>query len=227
MNEMINAEKLYKEIELFKKWADENYPDWSEENDNGDWVMEEQSHFREMCDAVMEIIKTRDPYEDDEIMANAVLFAIARDNECEQIISELAKHENWFELLAEKSICSKYINAEWQFAGHLNECVSCDRELYFQFVRSENEYTSRLALRSMSKIMPETAEKYAVEFWNRGKYPLGSFEDEYQKIMALSVLYETGSAKLEEYLNKALESDYIYLVKNAEDIINKRHKKFL
>ena len=75
---MINAEKLYKEIELFKKWADENYPDWSEENDNGDWVMEEHSHFREMCDAVMEIIKTRDPYEDDEIMANAVLFVVAR-----------------------------------------------------------------------------------------------------------------------------------------------------
>ena len=40
-------EKLYKEIHKFIRWADRNYPDWGEENDNGEWEFGYGSHFDE------------------------------------------------------------------------------------------------------------------------------------------------------------------------------------
>ena len=75
-----------------------------------------------------------------------------------------------------------------------------------------------MALQTMADISPDKAEEYAVLFWNRGKYEEGSYEDEYQKIMVLHVLYRIKSKKLEEYLDKAMLSSYIHLKNNAEEI---------
>ena len=61
-----------------------------------------------------------------------MLFVIARDNECEELVEEkLVLCRDWFELLAKKSIGSKYVNAEWQFEKHLGDCEGCDQELIF------------------------------------------------------------------------------------------------
>ena len=46
----------------------------------------------------------------------------------------------------------------------------------------------------------------------------GSSEDEYQKIMALHVLAKLNSPKLEAYLERAKQSDYKWLRKNAEEL---------
>ena len=70
----------------------------------------------------------------------------------------------------------------------------------------------------MAEINPEKAEEYAIRFWNRGKYPEGSYEDEYQKIMALHVLYTIGSDKLNEYREKAFVLPYKWLIANAESM---------
>ena len=64
------------------------------------------------------------------------------------------------------------------------------------------------------------AEEYAVKFWNRDKYPAGSYEDEYQKIMVLHVLNAVGSDLLAEYLNKAKSMPCKWLRENAEGIMN-------
>ena len=148
-----------------------------------------------------------------------MLFVIARDNECEELVEEkLVLCRDWFELLARKSIGSKYVNAEWQFAKHLGDCAGCDPELLFLFIKSEYEYTSRMALQTMAELKPEFAEHYAFEFCDRGKYPAGSLEDEYQKIMALHVLAKLNSPRLEAYLERAKQSDYKWLRKNAEEL---------
>lgn len=82
-----------------------------------------------------------------------MLFVIARDNECEELVEEkLVLCRDWFELLAKKSIGSKYVNAEWQFAKHLGDCEGCDPELIFSFIKSEYEYTSRMALWTMVEL---------------------------------------------------------------------------
>ena len=136
-----------------------------------------------------------------------MLFVIARDNECEELVEEkLVLRRDWFELLAKKSIGSKYVNAEWQFAKHLGDCEGCDPELIFSFIKSEYEYTSRMALWKM------------VDFWECGKDPGGAAEDEYQKSMALHVLAKLNSPRLEAYLERAKQSDYKWLRKNAEEL---------
>ncbi len=148
-----------------------------------------------------------------------MLFVIARDNESEILADELIKHKEWFELLAVKSAGSKYINAQWQFAKRLGKCDSC-KNLIYEFIESDNEYTSRMALKTMVEIDPEKAEEYSIKFWNRGRYPAGSYEDEYQKIMVLHVLHALGSDMLVEYLKKAKAMPYKWLRENAEEIMN-------
>lgn len=219
-------EELYREIEIFSKWAETYYPEWSEQNDNGEWEMGRDSHFYEMCDAAVNVINEHESSKADEKTIDSLLFVIARDNECEVIIDKLTLHKDWFELLAKKGIGSKYVNAEWQFAKYLGECKECDQNLIFAFIESDYEYTSRMALNTMADLRPDCAEEYAIRFWNRGKYPEGSYEDEYQKIMALRVLEKIQSTKLEEYLEKSLKSEYKWLKENAEEIVhNLLHKK--
>ena len=74
-----------------------------------------------------------------------------------------------------------------------------------------------MALRSLGKTCPEQAEQYAVKFFERNIYEA----DQYQKMMALEVLYETGSDKLVYYLQKAESSDSPYLKSIAADIRRK------
>lgn len=212
-------EELYREIEIFSKWAETNYPEWSENNDNGEWEMGLNSHYYEMCDAAVNVINEYESNKADEKTIDSLLFVVARDNECEIIVEKLTLHKDWYELLAKKSIGSKYVNAEWQFAKHLGECKECDQNLIFAFIESDYEYTSRMALNTMAELKPECAEEYAIRFWNRGKYPEGSYEDEYQKIMALTVLAKIKSKKVNEYLDKARILNYKWLIENAEKIV--------
>ena len=211
------AEKLYREIKAFTLWANNSFPEWDEEHDNGEWEIGVDNHFDEMVSAAAKVI-TNISFEDaDEFLIDAMLFAVARDNECEILADELLKHEGWFTHLAKRSLNSKYINAEWQFAKRVGKIEGC-RKLIYDFIESEHEYISRMALQTMADIDPEKAEEYAILFWNRGKYPQGSYEDEYQKIMALHVLHIIGSKMLKEYLNKELLTSYEYLMENAERI---------
>lgn len=209
--------KLYKEIELFKKWANKHYSECNEEHDNGEWELGVNSHYDEMVSAAREVITSIDFEDADENLIDAMLFVVARDNESEILADELLKHEGWFSLLATRSLDSKYINARWQFAKRVGE-VDCCKKLVYEFIKSDDEYTSRMALQTMADISPDKAEENAVLFWNRGKYEEGSYEDEYQKIMVLHVLYKIKSEKLEEYLDKAMLSSYEHLKNNAEEI---------
>ena len=95
------------------------------------------------------------------------------------------------------------------------------KELIFDFLSTGDEYTERMALESLAFIEPEQAEKYAILFWDRENYAEGSYEDEYQKIMALHVLYKVNAACLDKYLRLAEESNYHYLKMNAAEIREK------
>ncbi|MBQ5990101.1 MAG: hypothetical protein IJL67_11480 [Oscillospiraceae bacterium] len=212
---------LYKEISHFKKWAKKHYPQCDEEHDNGEWEMGYNSHFDEMCEAAISVIENYDASEADEKLIDALLYVTARDNEIEGIADELTKHGEWFRLLSKKSINSDYTNAKWQFAKRLSVCEYSDKELIFEFLDSDNEYTSRMSLMTLAEIYPGKAEEYALKFWHRNKYKTGTYEDEYQKIMVLHVLDKIKSDKLEEYLNLAANSDYVYLKENAETIRNR------
>ena len=218
---MYNEEKmLYREIRSFKRWAEKYFPDRDEENDNGEWEIGVDNQFDEMVNAALKVIENINSSGAGEDIIEALLFSIARDNECEKIADELLKHEEWFELLAKKSLDTKYINAQWQLAKRVGKFENC-KELIYKFIESENEYTSRISLQTLADIDPQKAEEYAIKFWNRRKYSEGSYEDEYQKIMSLHVLYNIGYEKLDEYREKALALPYKWLKANAEEMTGK------
>lgn len=212
---------LHVKVQLFQKWAKETHPDITEDNDNGEWCF--CSEFDDMFSSAMELIQKTPASLATDQMINDLLYAIARDNECEIIVQEAGKYNDWFSLLCRKSLQSPYTNAKWQFAKELKNHNNNDSliDLIFDFLSTEDEYTERMALESLAFIDPDQAEKYAIVFWNRGKYPKGSYEDEYQKIMALHVLHKVNSASLEKYLDIAEQSDYHYLKINAQEIREK------
>ena len=94
---------------------------WDEEHDNGEWEIGTDNHFDEMVSAAGEVISNTDFADADEVLIDAMLFAVARDNECEMLADELLKHEGWFTLLAKSSLGSEYVNAQWQFAKRIGE----------------------------------------------------------------------------------------------------------
>lgn len=211
--------KLHKCIAKFIKRANKDYPDWSESRDNGEWEID-LNEFDDMCDVIFDIIKTTSCDEASKQMLDDILFGIARDNECSRIVAMLLDYPEWYELLCKKVLSTDYINAKWQFAESLKDCSGKDeiRELIFDFLQVDNEYTQRLALQSLAYIYPDKAEEYAIDFWWRDKYKDDAYASEYQKIVVLHVLHIIHSAELEKYLDLADKSEYRYLKENAEEI---------
>ena len=212
------GKELHKKVQRFKKWAQTNHPERTEDNDNGEWCF--CTRFDEMYSAAVDMIKNYPASAADEQIIDDLLYAIARDNEAEIIIGILEDYNDWFALLCRACLSSPYTNAKWQFAKGLKNYSGNDdlKQLIFDFLAVDYEYTERMALKSLAAIDPQQAEKYAVDFWNRGKYAEGTYEIEYQRIMVLHVLYQIKSDSLEKYLQLAENSDYKYLKSNAEEI---------
>ena len=208
------GKELHTKVQMFKKWAETNFPDKTEDNDNGEWCF--CSEFDDMYYAAVDLIQNYPASAATESITRDLLYAIARDNESELIAQMTERYDDWFSLLCRESLRSPYTNAKWQFASRLGNYGGnyALHELIFEFLSTGDEYTERMALRSLASVYPEQAEEYAVKFWNRNIYE----HDEYQKIMALHVLYQIRSAHLDEYLEIAERSDYEYLRKNAAEI---------
>ena len=209
--------KLHVKVNAFKSWAKTYYPQITEENDNGEWCF--CYEFDEMISSALSIIEKCSVASATEQMIDDLLYAIARDNECEIIINELTDYNEWFALLCRHSLKTHYTNAKWQFVKNICNYDGNDNihELVYDFLTVEDEYTERMALKALADIYPEKAEKYAIDFWNRKKYK----NDEYQKMMALDVLYQIRSPKLYHCLETAEHSNYEYLKINAQRIREK------
>lgn len=191
---------LLNAVETFKTVAEMLFPNITEENDNGEWE-HELEEFDDMISAGIAVIQNLSVSEASEQTKDLLLYAIARDNECNNIIEEILNHSKWFAELCKKVLDTNYVNAKWQFAELLGKCDSDNsiNNLIFDFLSCGHEYTERMALKSLANIHPEKAEEYAILFWEREKYEC----NEYQKIMALYVLHKIKSPSLECYLRKS------------------------
>ena len=206
---------LHESVNQFKVWAKENYPHVTEDTDNGEWEIA-SLEFDDMCCNIVRVIEKVGCDEATEQMIDDILYGIARDNECGYIIDVLEDHPQWYSLLCRQCLKTNYTNAKWQFAESLKNYRGSDnlQAIIYDFLAVGDEYTERLALMSLAYIYPEAAEEYAIQFWNRNKYP----NNEYQKIMVLHVLYTIHSAKLPYYLSLAEQSNDKYLKQNAVEL---------
>lgn len=200
--------ELHKSVEAFKAFQKRYYPQITEENDNGEWEIG-LTQWDEMNSAYLKMIESGKPEAITDELLDDMLYVIARDNECSNLLIETLNYPDWFEPLCRRSIHTDYYNAKWQFAEQLGEYKGENdiKELLFSFIESGDEYTERMALWSMCRHFPKKAEEYAVKFWERNIYSA----DEYQKIMALSVLHQIKSPLLQEYIVRASQTEYRYL----------------
>ncbi|MBR4163171.1 MAG: hypothetical protein IKR11_06585 [Solobacterium sp.] len=56
------TEKLHLTVERFKIWADQNFPEYNEDHDNGEWEIG-SDEFDAMRDAALTVIRTNVPEE--------------------------------------------------------------------------------------------------------------------------------------------------------------------
>ena len=73
--------ELHLKVNAFKIWAKANYPEITEDNDNGEWCFGDE--FDEMIACALNIIQKNPASSATEQIINDLLYAIARDNEWE------------------------------------------------------------------------------------------------------------------------------------------------
>ena len=211
-----DVDTLHKYVEKFKGYQKKYYPHITEETDNGEWEIG-ADYWKEMNTAYLNIVEKYSAECATENLLNDMLYVIARDSECSDLLEETLDYPEWFEILCRNSINTNYYNAKWQFAEQLGsyEGDSDIKELLFYFIESGEEYIERMALKSLCRHFPERVEEYALKFWNRNIYR----DDEYQKIMALYALHEVKSPLLKEYIARAYETEYTYLKGWADEYL--------
>jgi HEAT repeat protein len=196
---------LHSEVEKFKAWA-AIYP---RANEYGEWECAYEN-WPDLYAAALHVLEISKPEAWSEEISNDLLYAMARDNECEILIDKLAEIPSVLFELAKMAIHSQDPDAKWQLADRLGSLNSRQAEaetLLLGFVVDENEYVRRRALLSLGTLKSTKAEKFAVKAWDSNH--------EYQRMAALSVLEAISSAKLPEYIEKAMQDGREHLVHSA------------
>lgn len=167
---------LHKFVEKFKELQKRDYPDITEENDNGEWEIGCE-FWNEMNSAYLEIIEKYEAESIGKELAEDMLYVIARDSECSHLLVRTLNYPKWFEVLCRYSITTDYHNAKWQFAEQLGSYMgdSDIKELLFYFIESGDEYTERMALYALHKVNSPLlkeyiAKSYETEYaWLKGR----------------------------------------------------------
>jgi 2'-5' RNA ligase len=184
---------LLREVAFFRKWAE------SCQKDSGEWECN-YPHWTRLYMAVLEFALGRpiESWSSDEM--EAVLYAVARDNEGEYLVSEIRAHRPELLVgLAERAIREGERDAKWQLAAELGELKRDEAEgLLLVLAGDEDEYVRRRALSSLARLGSAAVEELALVAWNRQ-----DANQEYARMAALWSLHRIGSPLLERLLVSA------------------------
>ncbi len=201
---------LNNEIIKFKRWS-LSYPT---ETRSGEWECD-YNHWNDLYAVFTNFIESNSPEVLKEHDIENIIYIVARDNEMEVLISDLAEKPYWFKAILPRVLECDEPDAKWQFSVVLGDNVLPFMESeasLLKLVDDENEYVSRRALQSLGRIGSSKTESLCERAWETNH--------EYQRIMALWVLKEIHSQKLERYLSLAKEDGRRYIVSNANEIKN-------
>lgn len=184
---------LESEITRFSLWAD-SFP-ISERS--GEWESLYPS-WQEIYLAFSAFVDASTCPEWDEALLHKLLYIIARDNEMQRLIKDVARKPNNLVCLAQRALTSPERDAKWQLAtelSHLDRRMPQVESVLLQFVHDTDEYVRRRSLIALADIESPQVEELAKLAWNTG--------DEYQRMAALYALWRVGSAQLDTYLTLA------------------------
>lgn len=218
------VEELLQNINEFRAWQEARLTGQSAYEDSGEWETW-YGGWPKINTAFSKVLQETEPETADKHLLDEMIYIIARDNECELLMEELAAHPKWFGLLCQHSLRTDEVDARWQFAVYLPRC-ECGpeiKELILTFVEDPDEYVCRRALLAMQFIYPDKAAHYAELFWNRDLYD--PILQEYQRMAALTVLHKVHSPLYDVYLEKAKADGRKYLCKCVEEIEKERREQ--
>ena len=183
---------LEQEVARFRSWADNYGPvrfgEW--ECDYPDWTR--------LYMAVSDFIANSNVSDWDESIVGLLIYAIARDNECEYIAPLLQALTDKLHVLARAAVQSDENDAKWQLCEQLTHSTE-QREpaesLLLAFAADDDAYVRRRAMMALGRIGSSQVETLAEKAWETG--------DEYQRMAALHALYNVQSEHLPSYLKMA------------------------
>jgi HEAT repeat protein len=197
------------EVGLFRAWADA-YPHTGR---NGEWECD-YKRWPALWEAVLAFVANRPFNSWTETELQAVLYAIARDNEFQYLADEILEHHaELIPLLARAALRVGEWEARWQLTMELGQLGSANEPLLLEMARDEHEYVRRQALRSLLMIGSPAVEELALAAWHRPDQ-----DQEYSRMMALYCLYKLGSPQLEPLLAVAEQDTRQYVRGYAERI---------
>ncbi len=201
---------LEEQVRLFKGWAEKYYPPGKR---FGEWEYD-YPNWKDLYELSISAINHIKFEELSNQEFDNLLYVIARDNEAEYLVEELAAHPEKLLFLSQKALNSNERDAKWQLAkqlGFIPEKKEIAEKILILFVKDSDEYISRMALLALAEIQSSFTEEYAIKAWNSNH--------EYQRIAVLWSFKKINSSKLDFYLNKAYKDGRQYLVQNAEIIV--------
>lgn len=207
---------LLTEVDRFRAWAD-NYPPGPR---SGEWECD-YGHWNELYAAVLNSVSASPPDVWPDEALQAVLYAIARDNECQYLAHEVRLHHPaTLVALARAASSRSEPDAKWQLAdelGHLGGDGGEADQLLLILARDEREYVRRRALAALARVGSPAVERLALEAWHR--------PDEHQawaRMIALDCLHRSGSPHLEPLLAEAERDERQHLRDFAKRIRQER-----
>ena len=199
---------LLTEVERFRAWSDTEY-DVPPDRRGGEWECDYE-FWPDLHAAVLEFAAARPFGSWSAEERQAVLYAIARDNEIEYLGREIrGRHPAAFMALAAAAVGGDEPNARWQLAdqlGRLSRAGGEEERVLLAFAADECEYVRRRALGALARLGSPATEELALAAWDRPDE-----QQEYARMMALWVLHRIGSPHLSGLLDEAERDPRQYL----------------
>lgn len=188
---------LLAEVDRFREWAGSDPPgprNGERECDYG--------HWDDLYAAVLDYVAASPPGSWPDEALRAILYAIARDNECQYLAREIRiRHRGAFVALARGAPSRGEPDARWQLAdglGHLGGEGGETDQLLLVFAHDEDEYVRRRALGALARAGSPAVESLALAAWHRPDE-----HQEWARMMALDCLRRIGSPHLGPLLAEA------------------------
>jgi hypothetical protein len=179
--------QLQAEVVRFRAWAD-TYPAGRR---SGEWETE-YPHWEALRAAFATFIDTTSYHDWSEDAIQLLLYAVARDNEVEELAHLLGEHPCALIFLADQGLQAAERDAAWQLASQLGTLDLLQAEpLLVRYVEHADEYVRRRALLALGRLGSSQVEALAAKAWDSG--------EESQRIAALCALEDVGSSRIREY----------------------------
>jgi hypothetical protein len=197
------SQRFLSEVARFKAWAASLPPGPR----NGEWECDDE-HWSELRVAFEAFLGERTPEQWTAEETEAVLYAVARDNEVEIVAQAMSQFPGHLLAAARASVGSAEPDAKWQLAEVLTETVPEQAHAILEVLSSDgDEYVRRRVLLLLGRLRSPLVEALVDRAWETG--------NEYQRIAALYALHDLGSARLQDFLSRAEADGRKHLVENA------------